>query len=118
MNLLAFEGRFPLENKGALEHYVPNNRLKLILMKILSNKFNNVHLVNKFEEYLSYNDILLQTWKVLPSLTAKSNPNDIYIMNFLLLLGKLHINNNEETQLLCSNQGSKCIMLKLLQIFI
>lgn len=106
MNLLAFEGKYPLEYKAALEHHVPINKLKLILMKILSNKNNNAHLVNKFEEYLLYDDILLHTWKILPSLTAKSKPDDIYIMNFLLLLGKLHVNKNQETQLLCVNEGN------------
>lgn len=111
MNLLAFEGRHPLEHKGALEHYVPVNKLKLILMKLLSNKSHNAHLASKFEEYLLYDDILLCTWKILPSLTAKSNPHDVYIMNFLLLLGKLHINKNDESQLLCVNPGEWFIFL-------
>lgn len=105
MNLLASEGKYPLECKGSLENYVPNNKLKQLLMKVLSNKFNNAHLVIKFEEYLIYNDILMQTWKILPSLTAKSNPNDLYIMNFLLLLGKLHVNRNDDSQLLCGSSG-------------
>lgn len=106
MNLLAYEGRYPLELKGALEHYVPLNKLKLILMRLLSNKSNNIHLITKFEEYLSFNDVLLQTWKMLPSLTAKTKPNDIYIMNFLLLLGKMHVTKNDESQVLCGNPGN------------
>lgn len=77
-------------------------------MKILSNKQNTSHFINKFEEYLSYDDILFFTWKVLPALTAKSNPSDIYIMNYLLLLEKMYVNKNEEHKVLSSaNNGIK-----------
>ncbi|GJQ73739.1 hypothetical protein Trydic_g14072 [Trypoxylus dichotomus] len=105
MNILTWEGRYPLEPKGTLECYVPLNRLKLILMKILSNKQHNPHLVAKFEEYLAYDDILFYVWRVLPGLTAKSNPNDIYIMNYLLLLEKLQVKCNDESRTLCSSGG-------------
>lgn len=106
MNILIYEGKYPLEQKGALDCYVPLNRLKSILMKILSNKQHNPHLITKFEEYLVYDDILFFVWKVLPNLTAKSNPNDVYIMNYLILLEKLQIKSNSETKLLClSSEG-------------
>lgn len=103
MNILSFEGKFPLENKGNFECYVPLNRLKPILMKLLSNKQNNVHLINKYTEYLLYNDILFFTWKLLPSLTAKTNPNEMYIVNYLHLLEKLQLKRHEDSQYLCGN---------------
>lgn len=74
-------------------------------MKLLSNKANNANLINKYDEYLVYDDILFFTWKLLPHLTAKSNPSDVYIMNYLLLLEKLHLEQNKETQLLCFLDG-------------
>lgn len=58
MNIIAHEGRHPLESKGTLENYVPLGKLKLILMKILSNKYNNTNLINKYTEYLLFDDIL------------------------------------------------------------
>lgn len=107
MNILSQEGRFPLETKGSLDNYVPLPKLKSLLMKILSNKQNNSQLINKYTEYLLFDDILFFTWKVLPSLTAKSNPNDVYIMNYLLLLEKLPVEQNNETNILCgSGEGS------------
>ncbi|KAF2888786.1 hypothetical protein ILUMI_17387 [Ignelater luminosus] len=101
MNLIAFEGKYPLELKNNLENSFPLSKLKTVVMKILSSKQNTAHLINKFEEYLIYDDILCYTWKILPSLTAKSNPSDIYIMNYLLLLGKMHVQKNSETKVLC-----------------
>lgn len=105
MNLLACEGRYPLEQKGVMEQCFPTHKLKLILMNILSNKQHNEQLISKFEEYLLYDDLLYFTWRVLPSLTAKSNPNDIYIMNFLLLLEKLNVKRNNEIHVLCICEG-------------
>lgn len=107
MNILAYEGRYPLEAKGTLENYVPLGKLKAILMKILSNKHNNTNLINKYTEYLLYDDILFFTWKVLPSLTAKSNPNEIYIMNYLMLLEKLQIYPNTQTKYMCGGENGK-----------
>lgn len=107
MNILSQEGRFPLETKGSLDNYVPLPKLKSLLMKILSNKQNNSQLINKYTEYLLFDDILFFTWKVLPSLTAKSNPNDVYIMNYLLLLEKLSVYQNNETNILCGSGEGK-----------
>lgn len=106
MSLIANEGKYPLECKGTLESYVPIHRLKPVLMKILSSKSPNSHLINKYTEYLLYNDILFFTWKLLPSLTAKSNPNEVYILNFLLLLEKLQLKSSPEPQFLCGNGES------------
>ncbi|KAJ8926680.1 hypothetical protein NQ314_020929 [Rhamnusium bicolor] len=105
MNILSQEGKFPLESKGSLDSYVPLSKLKSVLMKILSNKQNNMQLINKYTEYLLFDDILFFTWKLLPSLTAKSNPNDIYIMNYLLLLEKLQVYQNNDARILCGNEN-------------
>nr|XP_023023522.1 nucleolar complex protein 4 homolog B [Leptinotarsa decemlineata] len=101
MSLIAWEGKYPLEPKGSLDNYVPLTKLKYVLMRILSNKQNNTHLISKYTEYLQFDDILFFTWKILPSLTAKCNPNDVYIMNYLLFLEKLQIYPNTETKILC-----------------
>lgn len=105
MNILSAEGRNPLEIKGTLESYVPVTKLKLILMKILSDKQNNTSLVNKYTEYLLFDDILFFTWKLLPYLTAKTNPNDVYIYNYLSLFEKLQLQPNTDTQILCGENG-------------
>lgn len=107
MNVLSNEGRYPIESKGSLENYVPLNKLKAVLTKLLFTKHNTVHLINKYTEYLMYDDVLFFTWKVLPSLTAKTNPNDIYIMNYLHLLEKMQTYPNNESKLLCAPDNSK-----------
>lgn len=109
MNILSFEGRYPQEHKGMLDNYVPLVKLKSVLIKVLSDKQNNAHLINKYTEYLLFDDILFYTWKLLPSLTAKYNPNDTYIMNYLLLLQKLQVSPNDETKFLCGTVESKYI---------
>lgn len=106
MNIISHEGKSPLESKGTLETYVPLHRLKLVLMKLLSNRTNNIHIINKYTEYLLYDDILFFTWKLLPGLTAKSNPNEVYILNYLMLLEKLQLHGNQEKQFLCGDGKS------------
>lgn len=113
MNLVAHEGKHPLEPKGSLESYVPLNRLKLILMKLLFNKANSANLINRYQDFLSYDDILFFTWKILPHLTAKRNPNDTYIMNYLLLLEKMQVQQHKETQMLCYNEGKNLLFFGL-----
>lgn len=107
MNILSYEGKYPLEQKGSFDNYVPLIKLKYVLMKLLSEKQNNTHLINKYTEYLMFDDILFFTWKLLPSLTAKSNPSPIYVMNYLLLLEKLQVYPNNEPNILCGNGESE-----------
>lgn len=107
MNLLSYEGRFPLEMKSNFDTYVPLAKLKTVLIKILSNTQDNTQLINKYTEYLLYDDILFFTWRLLVVLTAKSNPGDIYMMNYLQLLGKLHVYKNSETKYLCAIDNCK-----------
>ncbi|XP_060521989.1 nucleolar complex protein 4 homolog A [Cylas formicarius] len=108
MNILSYEGRYPLETKGSFDNYVPLQKLKSILINILSGKQNTANLISKYTEYLLFDDILFFTWKLLPSLTAKTNPNDIYIMNYLMLLEKLQICANSEAKCLCGDGSAQC----------
>lgn len=107
MNLVSHEGKYPLETKGSQASYVPLNKLKQILMKILSNKASSLNLINRYQDFLLYDDILFFTWKILPHLTAKRIRNDVYIMNYLLLLEKMQVQPHKETQMLCYNEGRK-----------
>lgn len=116
MNLVAHEGKYPLEPKGSLESYVPLNRLKSILMKVLSNKASSVNLINRYQDFLMYDDILFFTWKILPYLTAKRIPNDMYIMNYLLLLEKMQVEPHKETQMLCYSDGKKLLFVGFLVV--
>lgn len=121
MNLVAHEGKNPLEPKGSLESYVPLNRLKLILMKVLLNKASSVNLINRYQDFLMYDDILFYTWKILPHLTAKRNPNETYIMNYLLLVEKMQVQQHKETQLLCYSEGKSeffCSEQMVINVFI
>lgn len=105
MNLLSNEGKFPLESKlqNTNTQGVPLIRLKNILSKLLHTETNSASLMNKFEEYLLHNDVLFNTWRILPKITLKSNPNEQYILNYLTLLEKLPLQANEEVHLLCTD---------------
>lgn len=121
MNLIGHQGSYPVDNRSSTEYYLPLSKLKGVLMKMLSNKQVNTSIINKFEEYLQFNDVSFFTWKVLSPITAKSNPNEHYIMNFITLLQKLRVEPIENATLLCSEQGKHLFRLvsalKLLIIF-
>lgn len=70
-------------------------------------------MINKHTEYLIFDDILFYTWKLLPSLTAKSNPNELYIMNYLSLLEKMQIYPNAETKHISGGEHGKVDYLLL-----
>ncbi|XP_066139721.1 nucleolar complex protein 4 homolog B [Euwallacea fornicatus] len=113
MNLLAIEGRCPLVHyTSEVENYFPVNKLKSILMKLLSDKKSNTYLINKQTEYFLFDDVLFYTWKLLPSLTAKTNPNEYYIVNYLSLLERLQIHPNTETKYLCSSEPNSPIIFE------
>lgn len=112
MNILCYEGRFPLEMKSSFDNYVPLLKLKSILVKLLSNSLDNQQLINKYTEYLLYDDILFFTWKLLPFVTAKTNPGDTYMMNYLQFLGKLQVYKNSETKYLCTAENCKYFALE------
>lgn len=88
MKLIAWEGKYPLEPKSN-EYYFPVYRLKLVIMKLLSSERNNTHLLQKFQEYSAYPDVLYYSWKLLPPITPKTHPHETFIMNYLNLVDKL-----------------------------
>ncbi|CAH0563564.1 unnamed protein product [Brassicogethes aeneus] len=105
MNILSYEGKYPLDNKSNLESYVPLHKLRAVLMEIISSRQNKTNMINKYTEYLMYDDILFFTWKVLPFLTAKCNPKEVYMVNYLLLLEKMQTSRNIEAQILCGTDA-------------
>lgn len=58
-------------------------------MKLLSSERNNTHLLQKFQEYSAYPDVLYYSWKLLPPITPKTHPHETFIMNYLNLVDKL-----------------------------
>ncbi|KAF5280926.1 hypothetical protein FQA39_LY17932 [Lamprigera yunnana] len=107
MNLISYEAKYPLETKLNFKSYIPLGKLKAIVIKLLSMRQNTTHLMQKYEEYFIYNDIIFFMWKILPSLTAKSNPSEVYIINYLHLLEKLPVTKNSEFKVICSiDEGS------------
>lgn len=101
MNLLEQEGRFPLEQRHEMPRMMPVPRLKAILTRVLHKTQLSVHLINKFQEFFLFDDILHYTWKSLPSVTAKINPAKPYIFNYLLLLERLPVQQNASRALYC-----------------
>nr|CAH7765412.1 unnamed protein product [Callosobruchus chinensis] len=101
MNIISAEGKCPLETSIRLDNYVPLTKLKAVLDKMLSSNQNNMLIINKYTEFLLYDDILFFTWKLLPTLTPRYNPSEVYIMNYLMLLHKLDIYQNSEMKILC-----------------
>ncbi|KAF5284356.1 hypothetical protein FQR65_LT13573 [Abscondita terminalis] len=101
MNLISFEAKYPIESKLNFKGYLPLNKLKAVLMKILSVKQNTSYLTQKYEEYMVYDDIIFFTWKILPQLTAKSNPTELYIINYLQLMEKLPVKKNVDSRIVC-----------------
>jgi U3 small nucleolar RNA-associated protein 19 len=89
IRLMAVEGKSPVNPVANVEYYFPIHRLKQIIMKILSPEKENLTLITKFLDMTIYSDALYFTWKCLPSLTPKRQPQNIYIKNLLELLHKL-----------------------------
>ncbi|KAB0793602.1 hypothetical protein PPYR_13222 [Photinus pyralis] len=107
MNLINYEAKYPLEAKLNLRNYIPLNKLKAVLMKLLTSKENTSHLIQKYEEYLVYDDVLFFTWKILPSLTAKANPNEFYMLNYLQLMEKMQVKRNDDPKAMCWIDGDE-----------
>ncbi|XP_046609311.1 nucleolar complex protein 4 homolog B isoform X1 [Neodiprion virginianus] len=110
LKLMAEEGKMPLEPTDNLGYYFPLHRLKPILMKLLSPDKENTNLIARFQEIAAYPDALYFTWKSLPALTPKKQPNDTYISNLLELIDKMPLpkdglgEKDEEWKLLCGPQ--------------
>ncbi|XP_043276228.1 nucleolar complex protein 4 homolog B isoform X2 [Venturia canescens] len=110
MKIMAEEGKFPFEPVGELGYYFPLYRLKPILMSLLSPNQDNINLIARLQEITNYTDALYYTWKSLPSLTPKRQPQEIFIKNLLELIHKLPLPKDSEAQecqdLLCGPQHS------------
>lgn len=65
-------------------------------MKLLSSDQNNTNLIEKYQEYTVYLDVLYYTWKILPPLTPKTHPNETFIINYLNLIDKLGLPSSDE----------------------
>lgn len=106
MNILSYEGKFP-QDKLPVEVFLPMHKLHNILAKIISHSQDNTQLINKYTEYLLFDDVLYFTWRVLPYLTAKTNPGDVYVKNYLQFLEKLSVSKNTETKYMCNTENCK-----------
>lgn len=65
-------------------------------MKLLSSDRNNAFIMDKYQEYAMYLDVLYYTWKCLPPLTPKTHPNEVFVLNYLNLIDKLRIPSSDE----------------------
>lgn len=57
-----------------------------VLIAILSMDSVCTHLTSRFQEFTSYADTLYFTWKLLPILTPKKKPSEVFIENYLALI--------------------------------
>lgn len=73
-------------------------------MKLLLSERNNSNVLEKYHEYAYYNDVIFYTWKVLPPLTPKTHPSEIFVMNFLKLLDAIPLPQNSEGPALCRSE--------------
>lgn len=97
IKLMAEEGRTPLEPCDNPGYHFPLHRLRPILMTLLSPEKDNTNLISRFQEIAGYPDALYYTWKCLPSLTPKRQPQEIYIKNLLELIDKIPVPKEEGT---------------------
>lgn len=70
-------------------------------MKLLSSEKNNAIVLEKYHEYAAYQDIVYYSWKVLPPLTPKTHPNELFITNFLKLVDTIPLPQSDEGPVLC-----------------
>lgn len=112
MKFIAWEGKYPLD---AEEPNFPISKLKAILTKLLSSNSNTSHLITSLQEYTAYSDVLYITWKLLPGLTPKAQPNsEIFIKNLLELIDKAPVEKHDgktdtSIVMLCGLNGKSTI---------
>lgn len=95
IKLMAEEGKAPLQPHDNPGYHFPLHRLKPILMTLLSPEKDNTNLISRFQEVIEYPDALYYTWKCLPSLTPKRQPQETYIKNLLELIDKIPLPKEE-----------------------
>lgn len=104
MKLLSIEGRHPFE-QHIEEYYFPFNRLKQVLIALLSQDKQNTHLFERFKEFSEYLDVLYFTWKQLPLLTkSTASSNSVFALNYLDLIDAIPMTKDiqENKKLLCA----------------
>lgn len=85
-------------------------------MKLFSNERNNTHIIERYQEFASYADVVYYTWKVLPPLTPKTHPNEVFIVNFLKLVDAIPLPANNEGPALCRSEDSKPFELDMISV--
>lgn len=82
------------------------NRLRIILTKLLSTTKSTKHLISLFKENGTYVDVTYYVWKAMPKLTVKATQaTDVYVQNYLEVVAAIPINVkafNESPSLLCN----------------
>ncbi|XP_069698029.1 nucleolar complex protein 4 homolog A isoform X1 [Periplaneta americana] len=109
MKLLSLEGKYPIDYRGKEEYYFPVQKLRPIVLELLSSERSTDHLLARFQEFTAYEDVLYYVWKLLPTIILnKKQPNEIFIKNFLSLMDKIPIPKqglrNKEL-VLCGREG-------------
>ncbi|CAD6234202.1 GSCOCG00007647001-RA-CDS [Cotesia congregata] len=108
INMMAQEGKHPIDARENHAYFFPVHRLKSILMALLSPDQDNTHLISKFEETLEYKDALYYTLKTLPSLTPKRQPHKLFIKNLLELINRLALAKENAYNATSENQKLLC----------
>lgn len=128
MKLIAMEGQNPLEPLKKEEHYFPNNRLRLLLVAILSSGRNGGQLLARLQEFSTYPDVLYNVWKQLFPIAiglqrSGQRPDENFIRNYLDLIDKFPLpkpgrgergqDHDLTDNLLCGQQGHNGYILNM-----
>lgn len=109
MQIICAEAKNP-KNPDAAASMPSANKLRALLLKLLSTTQSNTHLFARFKEYGTYLDIVFSVWKLLPELTIKTKAQntEIYMENFLELINTIPISAEvqENKQLLCCAEST------------
>lgn len=115
VKLLGTEGMYPIERTTETS-YFPINRLRNILMQLLSKERPQQIAIAAFKRHASdYIDVIFYSWKLLPGLTLRSDAltetsngdgNQTYIINYLDVVAALPIANikHQTKGQLCANE--------------
>lgn len=111
MKFVSLEGKYPIDYRGKEEYYFPVQKLRPVVLELLSSDRSSDNLLARFHEFTAYEDVLYYVWKLLPTivLNKKQPVNEIFIKNFLSLMDKIPIprqglRNNKEL-VLCGREG-------------
>ncbi|XP_021922554.1 nucleolar complex protein 4 homolog A isoform X2 [Zootermopsis nevadensis] len=112
MKLLSLEGKYPVDYRENQEYYFPVQKLRPIVLELLSSECSRENLIARFQEFTAYEDVLYYVWKLLPTIVLnKKQPNETFIKNFLSLLDKIPVpkqgvgNKDNWEFVLCGKEG-------------